>query len=1004
VSNPSSPQGYWQEPGRDGRRATRSGQSRDDRYDRGSYGNQAGYGGSASGRSSRSNGYGRPSGNGSASEYDRGSRNGEGSRRSGGYPRRNGSGSGTGYGGYSGSGRSGGYRPRDGHGRSDFGRDDGYDGGYDGGRRPGGSRGRSSEVGSDLRSRLGLDNGRGYRDDEYADADDDYGEIRGYRRGYRDTGGWRGATTGLRERLTGRFGDGSTRGGARGYAGDGGSGDGGDHKTRVRRKGDWWRHWTWKKAVWVTLGTGAGLVVLGIMGIIYAYEKTPIPTDVSAVALQQSSTVYFSDGKTVVGTFSENGVDRQLLASNQIPNVMKQAMVAAEDRHFYTEGGISVTGILRATYVDLRGGDYAQGGSTLTQQFVRNYFASIGTEQTLSRKFKEIFVSIKLAHQETKDWILTQYLNLVPFGDNAYGVGAASEIYFGEPALKLTVAQAAMLAALPNAPSTFSPEPSAGAGYTALVNRWHYVLGNMVRDGVLTQAQANAQKFPTVDENNLLASSWTGYKGYIMAAVESELENTYGYTQQQIDSDGLKIVTTINVNLMNGLYNAVDQNLTQMKDDGTALPWYAHVGAVLENSSTGAIEAFYGGPDYSLTPAQCEKVFCQLNMAMQNREQVGSSFKPYVLATAVDQGMNVQTSTINAIEPMCVPPDTMPNTLSTVSTNCPPSWFPIDIPGENMGAISVPVAAAQSSDPGFEDLEHRVGTQATIAMAKSFGVNTASASQGGSNLDNYVGDVGMALGIASLTVEEQANTFATLANYGMYDAPHVIQQITKSDGTQVPLKLDRHQVLSDQDAADVDYALQYDTINGTAAVNGPLNPFRPTIAKTGTTDDAESAFFIGAFPTQYSLAVGIFTNQQNGQAGESLNILPSINGQLGGYGGSWPTMIWHTFMQNQFANLPVIQLQPPNETGMVTWNQVAQNAPPKKKSSNTGQNGCPPGDVRELGQCVNPSSPPSSSPPSSSPPSSSPPTSPPPTGGGGGPGGGGGGGGGGRGGAAARGP
>jgi membrane peptidoglycan carboxypeptidase len=1003
VSNPSSPQGYWREPGRNGRRAARSAESRYDPDDRGGYDNQAGYGGSASGRSSRSNGYGRSSGNGSGSEYGRGYGNGEGSSRSGGYPRRNGNGGGTGYGGYSGtrgSSGSGGYRPRDGHGRSNFGRDEAYDDG----RRPGAARSRSSQVGSDLRSRLGLDNGSGYRDDEYAD--DDYGEARGYRRSYRDTGGWRGATTGLRERLTGRFGDGSTRG----YAGGGGSGDGGDRKVRVRRKGDWWRHWTWKKAVWVTLGTGAGLFVLGVLGIIYAYEQTPIPTDVSAVALQQSSTVYYSDGKTVVGTFSENGVDRQLLASNQIPNVMKQAMVAAEDRHFYTEGGISLTGILRATEVDLRGGDYAQGGSTLTQQFVRNYFASIGTDQTLSRKIKEIFVSIKLAHQETKDWIITQYLNLVPFGDNAYGVGAAAETYFGEPALKLTVAQAAMLAALPNAPSTFSPEPSAGAGYTALVSRWHYVLTNMVRDGVLTQAQANAQKFPTVDNNNLLASSWTSFNGYIMAAVQNELETTYGYTQQEIDSDGLKIVTTINLNMMRGLYNAVDQNLTQMKDDGTSLPWYAHVGAVLEQPSTGAILAFYGGPSYSLPPSQCEKVYCQLNMAMQNREQVGSSFKPYVLSTAVSQGMDVQDSVIDAIEPMCIPPDFTEAerlTLSTVSTNCPSGWFPVDIQGENMGAISVQTAAAQSSDPGFEDLVHRTGTQATIDMAKSFGVNTAPLSQGGSGLQGDVNQVGISLGIASLTVEEQANTFATLANYGMYDAPHVIQTITKSDGTQVPLKLNRHQVLTQQQAADVDWALSADTTNGTAAVNGALSPFRPTIAKTGTTDDAQSAFFIGAFPTQYSLAVGIFTNQQNGTAGtQSLNILPSINGQLGGYGGSWPTMIWHTFMQNQFQNLPVDQLQPPNETTpqvMTKWDQVGQNGQPsQKKSKNTGQNGCPPGEQREFGQCVNPSSPPSSSPPSSSPPSSAPPTTPPPTGGGG-PGGGGGGGGG-RGGGAARGP
>jgi membrane peptidoglycan carboxypeptidase len=427
-----------------------------------------------------------------------------------------------------------------------------------------------------------------------------------------------------------------------------------------------------------------------------------------------------------------------------------------------------------------------------------------------------------------------------------------------------------------------------------------------------------------------------------MAAVESELEKTYGYTEQQIDTEGLKIVTTFNERLMNALYAAVNQNLAQMRADGQPLPNYAHIGAVLEKPGTGAILAMYGGPSFSAR--NCARINCQWNMALQNREQVGSSFKPYVLSTAVSEGMDVQDSILNGIEPMCIPPDTslaLQDTLSTESTNCPPDWFPVNIAGENSGhGLSVPVATAISSDPAYEDLIHKAGTQATINMAKAFGVNTIV-----SGLQQQVHEVGLALGIGSLTVEEQATTFATLANDGQYVTPHVIAQITKNqNGTtvNVPLKITRRQVLTPAQAADVDFALSFDTSpGGTAFPNGVLNPNRPTIGKTGTTDDEQSAFFLGAIP-QYSFAVGMFTNDQNGQSGgQSLGILPSVNGQPSGNGGNWPATIWQSYMQDEFAGLPIEPLPTPDYTGFTMWDQVPpQPVKPKPKAN---PNPCPPG-------------------------------------------------------------
>ncbi len=708
--------------------------------------------------------------------------------------------------------------------------------------------------------------------------------------------------------------------------GNGGRGRGGRAGRTAKRKGSWWRHWTWKKALAVVLSAvGAAIVTVAIL-IGVAYSSTPIPTDVSALALQQSSTVYFSDGKTVVGKFGTT--NRQVLTSSQIPVQLKNAVVAAEDRNFYNEGGVSPTGILRAAYDDLTGsGTSLQGGSTITQQFVRNYYANIGTAQTISRKLKEIFVSVKLARQKSKDWILTQYLNTIYFGNGAYGVGAAAETYFGKAAGKLDVAQDAMLAAMVNAPGVFDPTPGS-QGYKPLVARWHYVLQGMVTMGKLTQQQASAQKFPAVTGARPGSASWTGYNGYIMQAVETELRSTYHYTTSQIDNGGLHIVTTFSKPMMNALYATVKQNEKLMAADGKALPWYAHVGAVLEQPGTGAVVAMYSGPSYSEPHRRCQRTFCNVDMALANREQVGSSFKPYVLATARSQGMSVKTSVLDGTSPLCVPSDQYPRQYSVPATGpgqagCPSTpygWHEFSNDAGDSGAggpQSVIYSTAQSLNTAYTDLTHRVGTQNVINMARSFGVNTGPYPQVGSGLQNQVGQVGIALGTAALTVGEQANTFAVLASGGQYVTPHVIKQVTQGTNL-IPAKVARRQVVTPGVASDVDYTLSFDTTQGTGTA-AAMTDGRPIIGKTGTTETAQSAFFLGAIP-QYSLAIGMFTNQQNAKAGgQSLNGV----GGLPGYGGDWPAMIWHSFAEKEFAKLPVENFAAPS-LGGTAWNLVGQ--------------------------------------------------------------------------------
>ena len=630
----------------------------------------------------------------------------------------------------------------------------------------------------------------------------------------------------------------------------------------------------------VAAGFG-GLVLLCVAGISYAYANTTVPTDASQAAMQQQSTVYFSDGKTVVGTFGNT--NRQLLQYNQISPFMRDAVVAAEDRSFYTEGGVSPKGIMRAAYEDVfnsggSSGGSLQGGSTITQQFVRNYYANIGTQQTASRKVKEIFVALKVAKEKSKAWILTQYLNTIYLGEGAYGVGAAAETYFGIPASQLNVAQAAMIAATIQSPSYY-PTP---AGHQALVARWHYVLDGMVTMGDLTAQQAATEKFPTVLSAQDQHVGSAPYDSYILDLVRNELGGrVYKFSSAQIDNGGLRIVTTISKPMMDRLYSAVNQNEKLMAADGGALPWYALVGAELQNPQTGAIVAFYGGPGANVPARYCHD--CSDNTVL-TREQVGSSFKPYVLATAVQQGMNVSTTMLDGYSPLWIPPDSEPMTPASRSqADASSNWFEEqNDDNAEYGPMSVAQAEAQSSNTAFTDLIHRVGTQNVVNMAKQFGVNTVT-----SGLQGDEGHVGMALGQDSLSVTEQDTMLATLDNDGTYHAAHVVQQIGQGTVTY-PSRIASTQVLTPALDSQVQYAMSFDTINGTGTA-AAMSDGRPIIAKTGTTDSAQSAFFIGAIP-QYALTVGIFTENQGNHTTETLNGLGGNVG--GGFGGYWPARIW----------------------------------------------------------------------------------------------------------------
>ena len=756
-------------------------------------------------------------------------------------------------------------------------------------------------------------------------------------------------------------------GGPRRPAGPGGPGglrrSGHRSLPQTKVKGSWWRHWTLRKALGVLLAGVGAIVVLGAIAVAVAYEETPVPTDAMAATSFTQSVVESSNG-TLIGRFGTT--NRQLLTYNQIPKSVRDAVLAAEDRNFFNEGGISPTGIVRAAYEDARGNDGSlQGGSTITQQFVRNYYSGIGTQQTFSRKIKEIFVSLKVGKEKSKQWILTNYLNTIYLGDGAYGVEAAAETYYGKHASQLDVAQAAVIAAMIQQPSSyplaqFRPE---------LEVRWQYVLQGMVQLGDLTQQQAAAMKFPAPGDNVPQIFGSDVWDPYVLAMVKNELVQVYDFSQQQIDDGGYVIRTSLDDAKMAELYRAVSQNEATIDEDSSVYSFksYMRAGAVLENPANGAIQAMYPGPGYAgykyngtgptITAKECAKIFCRYNLAWQAREQVGSSFKPYILATAVKQGMDVQTSTLDGYNYQFIPPDGDPKTYPATTLPTDHSgWSKLvtnDDAGEN-DPYTPQMAMAESINTAYSDLWHVVAgvggktvTNNVGAMAQAFGVDTVAASITG-KLD-FQDDYGVALGQASLTVIEQASMLATIDDNGVYHDPHLITSITRNNVPTL-IKITSYPVFSSSptlnadEASQVQYAMSEDTASYGTAPTAAMSNGQEVIAKTGTTNTAQSAFFIGAIPSQ-ALVVALFTADQSGNPDETLNNLGG-NSQ-GGFGGTWPAAIWHTYAEDEFVPLGVEQFPTPVFTG-TAWNlvppslrQVTHKKAPKKHAHSPGSPSAP---------------------------------------------------------------
>ena len=657
------------------------------------------------------------------------------------------------------------------------------------------------------------------------------------------------------------------------------------------------------------------IALLGMGGLAIAYQRTSLP-DPNAAFLTNKSNVYYRDGTTVIGSFADQ--NRTSIPYSDMPQTIKDAVVAAENRSFWTDKGISPTGIARAVWGILRGTSALGGGSTITQEYIKILYLT--SDQTVSRKAKEILLAIKMGRSMPKEQILQGYLNTIYFGRGAYGIQAAAKAYFNVDAKDLTLQQSVALAAILNTPSLFDPADGE-KNVARLTKRYAYVLDGMVQMGTVTQAQADAAKALPVFPDVPKSSRYGGPKGFLLKMVEAELAAD-GFAPATISGGGLQITTTFDEKAQAAAV-ASAQKYTEAAATGARTkqdPAQLHAAIASVAVGSGEVLALYGGPDY-LTSSR--------NWATTDRP-AASTFKAYAVVAGLRNGFSLR-STFNG------------NTFT-------PRGDTTTIRNEfnnQYGTVSLVKATADSINTAFVDLTQQIpnGPAQVIKAANDAGVTTGA----GWDANNRI-----ALGTAEVSPLDQATGYATLANGGTYVPTHVVKEVKDSTGKVLyTAKPQAQPNIDPKIAIDTTYALENVVNEGTGARVSSLG--RDIAGKTGTADvngHVVSSWFIG-YTKQVSTAVMYVA----GDGGNGNLDVYAKKGDATFFGGTYPALTWLDYMKVATEGQPKLTFDPPVYVNATATPAPVTSSPPT--------------------QVPTPSSAPSSAPPSSAPPPPPPPSTKP---------------------------
>ena len=622
-------------------------------------------------------------------------------------------------------------------------------------------------------------------------------------------------------------------------------------KTGFRR---WLPSW---RLVLGTVLTG-GLLLVGL--VVAAYAATTIPAP-NSFAQAQTTTVRYAnndDGSPgqIMGTFATQ--QRQIVDTTTLPKTVGEAVVASEDSSFYQNSGVDPVGIARAFVNNIRGGA-RQGASTITEQYVENYYADKKASDYVG-KLREALLAVKVNQSQDKGRVLNNYLNTIYFGRSTYGIQSAAQAYFGVDASALNVAQSALLVGIVPAPSNWDPAVDPAMAQ----QRWARVLDRMVMGGWLTPADRAKQVFPPTIKP-VTPQTYQGPEGYLLNMVRLELKKDPAFTDSFIDTKGLNVETTIQQPVQAAAERAVASLRAGTLAGATPNP-LMKVGVTTIDPADGAIVALYGGPDY---------ITQSLNAVTQGTAQAGSTFKPFTLVAALENGVSL-SKTYNG---------TSPQTLTGWGGGSVKNFGSGG--GQKFGTINLVAATANSVNTVFAQLNLEVGPAKTAEVAKRAGVT----SKVGTNPANV-------LGTDAVTPLEMADAYATFAAQGYHSDPFIVRQVTYINNGSIAYqaKVNREQVFKPDVMADVTYAMtQVVQVGLGKQWIKPLG--RPIAGKTGTSSDNHSAWFIG-FTPQLATAVAFYQPTADGKQ-DVITAFGKGVSQI--TGGTWPAALWAAYMKPVLA-------------------------------------------------------------------------------------------------------
>ncbi|MEW6200847.1 MAG: penicillin-binding protein 1A [bacterium] len=624
----------------------------------------------------------------------------------------------------------------------------------------------------------------------------------------------------------------------------------------------------------VIAGVLSAVIVVSV--IQYAGEMPPM-VDAPIPAPKKTTKIYTSNGELLANLYIEN---REYTHLNEIPEMLQLAIIAIEDERFFFHHGVDFVGLTRAAWVNFRRGSTAQGASTITQQLARNIYLT--PERTIPRKLREMKISLALERKYSKEEILERYLNQINFGHGAYGAKTAALAFFGKQPKELTIAECALLAATPKAPSIYSPYRNMDK---ALARR------NLVLDKMLQLNFITREQYETAisEKINLKPLSGPGYENYrapyfvtYVADLLTDRSGPFQFSPTNLHTEGYRIYTTLDAGMQKAAEEAVKYGMKLVRDMHANI---SQAAIVAMEPHTGKIYAMVGGVDYSRS---------KFNRAWQAKRQPGSAFKPYVYITALKEGYSMDS--IVSDSPVCYP-------------SFPKKYCPHNYDNKYSGGMTFCSALYYSRNVPAVKIGHLVGPKNVIETATEMGLEGP-----------FQENLSLALGSSEATPLEMATAYSVIANGGYRIEPVAIEKITDDAGNVIYEKTyDRgKRVLDDNVIARIVPCMEAVIKRGTGR---RADIGRPAAGKTGTTSDWKDAWFIG-FTPQLTAAVWI-GNDNNSFLRVLVNGKPTGKGIAG---GTIPAPMWKYFMERALKGKEAADFDLPEPTPMAAKSTRAPDA------------------------------------------------------------------------------